>query len=170
MLMRMSFGIPVTGDNLETAKIIGKQLGITNIKADLLPNDKAKVIKELLKNNHHIMMIGDGINDAPSLSLADVSISFNNSSDIAYNSADIILIGNELSKILKIFKISHKTILNIKENLAFAFIYNIIMIPIAMGLFKITINFEIASISMTLSSISVVLNSLRLNMLKRRHL
>ena len=109
------------------------------------------------------MMIGDGINDAPSLACSDIGVSINSGTDIAANSSDIILMNDDLTKIVDLINISNKTIKIIKENLFFAFIYNIIMIPIAMGLIKqISLSPMIASIAMTLSSLSVVFNSLRL--------
>lgn len=157
--------IMLSGDNEKTAKIIAKKVGIYNVVANVLPQEKEKKIKELISNNHKVMMVGDGINDAPSLVSADIGVSVKSGTDVAGDSADVILINNDLSKIIALLNISHKTIKIIKENLFWAFIYNVLMIPIAVGLFKslgITISPTIASISMTISSLCVVFNSLRL--------
>ena len=157
--------IMLSGDNEVTAKLIAKELDIDNVIANVLPKEKSKVIKDLLTANHKVMMIGDGINDAPSLAASTIGVSMNGGTDIAGDSADVILIQDDLSKIITLLNISKKTIRIIKENLFWAFIYNILMIPIAIGLLKplgITITPVIASISMTLSSLCVVLNSLRL--------
>ena len=155
----------LSGDNKIAAGIIAKELGINKVIANVLPNEKTKVIKELINNNHRVMMIGDGINDAPSLASATIGVSINSGTDIASDSADVILMQDDLSKIITLLNISKKTIRIIKENLFWAFIYNILMIPIAIGLLKplgVTISPMIASIAMTISSLCVVLNSLRL--------
>ena len=147
------------------AGIIAKELGINKVIANVLPKEKNKVIKELLHDNHKVMMVGDGINDAPSLASATIGVSINGGTDVAGDSADVILMQDDLSKIITLLNISKKTMRIIKENLFWAFIYNILMIPIAIGLLKplgITISPMIASISMTISSLCVVLNSLRL--------
>ena len=157
--------IMLSGDNKIAAGIIAKELGINKVIANVLPNEKTKVIKELINNNHRVMMIGDGINDAPSLASATIGVSINSGTDIASDSADVILMQDDLSKIITLLNISKKTIRIIKENLFWAFIYNILMIPIAIGLLKplgVTISPMIASIAMTISSLCVVLNSLRL--------
>ena len=157
--------IMLSGDNEVTANIIAKELGINKVIANVLPKEKSKVIKDLLIDNHRVMMIGDGINDAPSLASATIGVSINGGTDIAGDSADVILMQDDLSKIVTLLDISKKTIRIIKENLFWAFIYNILMIPIAIGLLKpfgITISPMMASISMTISSLCVVLNSLRL--------
>ena len=161
--------IMLSGDNEVTAKIIAKELDIDKVIANVLPKEKTKVIKELMNENHKVMMIGDGINDAPSLASATIGVSINGGTDIAGDSADIILMQDDLSKIVTLLNISKKTIRIIKENLFWAFIYNVLMIPIAIGLFKpigITISPMIASISMTISSLCVVLNSLRIRRIK----
>lgn len=157
--------IMLSGDNEMTASIIAKELGIGNVIANVLPNEKEKVIKELINNNHKVMMVGDGINDAPSLASATIGVSVNSGTDIAGDSADIILMQDDLSKIISLFNISKKTVRIIKQNLFWAFIYNILMIPVAIGLLKplgFSITPMIASISMTISSLCVVFNSLRL--------
>ena len=157
--------IMLSGDNEMAAGIIAKELGINKVIANVLPKEKNKVIKELLHDNHKVMMVGDGINDAPSLASATIGVSINGGTDVAGDSADVILMQDDLSKIITLLNISKKTMRIIKENLFWAFIYNILMIPIAIGLLKplgITISPMIASISMTISSLCVVLNSLRL--------
>ena len=157
--------IMLTGDNEKTASLIGSKIGITNIKANVSPKEKNKIIKDLIKDGHKVMMVGDGINDAPSIAEATIGLSFKKATDIAADTADVILMHDDLEKIVTLFNISKKTILNIKENLFWAFFYNICMIPIAIGLFrpwKIEMNPMIASLAMMLSSFTVVLNALRL--------
>ncbi len=157
--------IMLTGDNLETANIISKSLGIDKVISNVMPAEKTKIIKDLIKNNHKVMMIGDGINDAPSLKSATVGVSINSGTDIAVNSSDIILMNDNLEKIPLLLNISSKTMKNIRENLFWAFFYNVCMIPIAIGVFKpfgISMNPMFAGIAMTISSITVLLNSLRL--------
>ena len=157
--------IMLSGDNETAANIIAKELGIIKVIANVLPNEKEKVIKELINNNHKVMMVGDGINDAPSLASATIGVSVNSGTDIAGDSADVILMQDDLSKIVSLFNISKKTVRVIKQNLFWAFIYNILMIPLAIGLLKplgLSITPMIASISMTISSLCVVFNSLRL--------
>ena len=159
----------LTGDNKETANIISKDLALDEVKASLLPKDKTTIIKELLKENRKVMMVGDGINDAPSLATATIGVAIASGTDIANNSSDIILMNDNLESILNLFIISKKTIRNIKQNLFFSFFYNILMIPIAIGLFakfNIIMNPMIASFAMTLSSLTVVINALRLRKIK----
>ncbi|MBQ3419667.1 MAG: heavy metal translocating P-type ATPase [Erysipelotrichaceae bacterium] len=157
--------IMLSGDNEKTAKIVASQIGIEKVIANVLPSQKEKVLKELMKNGHNVMMVGDGINDAPSLASANIGVSINEGTDIAADSADVILMQDDLLKIVSLLNISKKTISIIKQNLFWAFIYNILMIPLAMGLFKsfgISISPMFASMAMTISSLTVVLNSLRL--------
>lgn len=157
--------IMLSGDNEKTAKIVASQIGIEKVIANVLPSQKEKVLKELMKNGHNVMMVGDGINDAPSLASANIGVSINGGTDIAADSADVILMQDDLLKIVSLLNISKKTISIIKQNLFWAFIYNILMIPLAMGLFKsfgISISPMFASMAMTISSLTVVLNSLRL--------
>ena len=157
--------IMLSGDNETTANMIGKELGINKVVANVLPNEKESVIQELIDNNHAVMMVGDGINDAPSLARATIGVSVNSGTDIAGDSADVLLMQDDLSKIISLFDVSKKTVRIIKQNLFWAFIYNILMIPLAIGVFK-PLGFwttpMIASISMTISSLCVVFNSLRL--------
>ena len=157
--------IMLTGDNENTANTVGEKLGIDKVVANVLPQDKEKYLKELKKTGNHIMMVGDGINDAPALAASDIGVSVNSGTDIAADSSDVILMNDDLSKIVKLFHISKKTVKIIKENLFSSFFYNICMIPVAIGFlkpFKITLSPMIASIAMVISSLTVVFNSLRL--------
>lgn len=161
--------IMLTGDNENTAKSIGDTLGIKNIIANVTPNDKSNTIKRLKTEGKMVMMCGDGINDSPALALSDIGVSVNSGTDIARDSSDVILTKNDLSSIMNLINISKKTIKNIKQNLFWAFFYNTLMIPIAMGVLSplgITINPMIASLAMVLSSFTVILNALRLKRIR----
>ena len=161
--------IMLTGDNKETAKKIAECIGITKVISNVLPSEKAKIIKELKQENRYVMMCGDGINDSPALSCSDIGVSVNSGSDIAMDSSDVILTKNDLASIINLIKISKKTIRNIKQNLFWAFFYNCLMIPVAMGLLRpigILVNPMIASIAMVFSSITVILNASRLKNIK----
>ena len=163
--------IMLTGDNEITANIIAKSIGIKEVIANVSPKDKSNKIKELKNKGLKVMMVGDGINDAPSLSLADIGVSLNSAIDIAADSADVILMRNDLNAIYNLFAISKKTLNNIKGNLFWAFFYNICMIPIACGLLEfinISMNPMIAGLAMTLSSFTVIINALRLKKWKER--
>ena len=153
--------VMLTGDNEKTASAIAKQIGIENIISNVNPEQKLEKIKKLNKNNN-VAMVGDGINDSPSLKSATVGISVENGTDISADSADVILLNENMNNIVKIFNIGKRTIRIIKENLFWALFYNICMIPLATGLLPIALNPMIASLAMTLSSLTVVLNSLRL--------
>lgn len=155
----------LTGDNKSTAEKIARELGITKVIANVLPSEKADIIKDLKLSNNKVMMCGDGINDSPALANSDIGVSVQSGTDIAMDSSDVILTKNDLSSILKLITISEKTIKNIKQNLFWAFFYNLLMIPIAIGLLKpigISINPMIASLAMVFSSLTVILNTLRL--------
>lgn len=156
----------VTGDHETTARNIAQQIGITDIKAGVLPNQKADIIKELKSKGSIVAMAGDGINDAPALSEADIGIAMGTGTDIAIESADITLIKGDLSGVIKAYILSKDVMQNIRQNLFFAFIYNIIGVPIAAGIlypfFGILLNPMIAAAAMSLSSVSVILNALRL--------
>lgn len=161
--------IMLTGDNKETANIIAKSVGIQKVIADVLPTEKANKIKELKNQNKKIIMCGDGINDSPALACSDIGVSVNSGTDIAMDSSDVILMRNDLSKIIDLMHISRRTVRNIKQNLFWAFFYNSLMIPISMGLLKplgISINPMIAGIAMVVSSLTVIGNSLRLKNIK----
>lgn len=160
----------LTGDNKETAEHIANQAGINNVYAELLPQDKENIIKEIQKKGIKTTMVGDGINDAPALMRSDLGIAIGAGTDVALESADIILIKNNLLDALTAVKLSHATIKNIKTNLFWAFFYNIIGIPVAAGIFYksfgITLNPMIAAAAMSFSSIFVVTNALRLKFFK----
>lgn len=156
----------LTGDNKKTAEYIAKKLGIDDVRAEVLPKDKSDVIKELQKTGEKIAMVGDGINDAPALTQADIGIAMATGTDIAIESSDITLLSGDISKIPLAFKLSKSTIRTIKQNLFWAFIYNIVGIPLAAGVlyptFGIFLNPVFAGMAMALSSVSVVGNSLLL--------
>lgn len=161
--------IMLTGDNEVSALVVAKELEIDKVIANVLPKDKTKVIKSLRESGKKVMMIGDGINDAPSLVSADIGVSVSSGTDIALDSANVILIHNELLDIVNLINISKKTVRIIKQNLFWAFFYNFCMIPIAMGLFQpfnIGMNPMLASLAMTLSSLTVTINTLRLSKIK----
>lgn len=156
--------VMITGDNIKTAKLVANNIGINEVYANVMPSDKTNKIKELMKDNV-VCMIGDGINDAPSLATANIGVSLASGTDIASNSADVLLMHNDIMDLVRLIKISKKTIKNIKQNLFWAFFYNVCMIPISIGLFSklgINMNPMIAALAMTFSSISVTINALRL--------
>lgn len=157
--------ILLSGDNENVARLVSEELGIKKFYASVSPSDKADFIKKLKAEKRKVAMVGDGINDSPSLALADVGISLSGSSDIAINSADILITGS-LSKLIYLINKSKQTLKIIKQNLFWAFFYNCLMIPIAAGalsFINVTINPMLASLAMVLSSLSVILNALRLN-------
>ncbi len=160
----------LTGDNERTAKAVSEKVGIKNYKAETLPNDKAEFIKELQQQGKVVAMVGDGINDSHALAQADVSIAMGKGTDIAMDVAKMTLISSDLQHIPKAINLSRKTVNVIKQNLFWAFIYNIIGIPIAAGLLYpvngFLLNPMIAGAAMALSSVSVVSNSLRLRWMK----
>ncbi len=156
--------IMLTGDNQKTAFIIAKELGIKNVIANVLPQTKAKHIKNLKEKGKKVIMVGDGINDAPALINTDIGISVSDGTDVAADSSDVILMNNDIKNILDLIIISNKSYKIIKQNLFWAFFYNICMIPIAMGLFSsfgINMTPMFGSIAMIFSSLTVIFNSLR---------
>lgn len=159
-----------TGDNALTAKAVAEEVGITNIKARMLPQDKYQAIADLQAQHKLIAMAGDGINDAPALTLATVGIAMGTGTDVAIQSADITLLKGELGGVSKAIALGKMMMRNIKQNLTFAFLYNIIGIPIAAGIlypsFGLLMSPMLAALAMSLSSVSVIVNSLRLNLKK----
>lgn len=170
-LQRLGFNLVLlTGDNKASADAIAQKLGITTVVSEVLPDQKANVILELKEKGGQIAMVGDGINDAPELASSDVGISMSSGTDIAIESADIVLMKPELTDLLKAMTISKQTIQIIKENLFWAFFYNVLAIPVAMGVLHLfggpLLNPMLAGLAMAFSSVSVVLNALRLKVLK----
>jgi len=156
----------LTGDNSAAAHYIGGLVGIDEVIAEVLPGDKAAVVERLQKGGSTVMMIGDGINDAPALAQADIGCAIGSGSDIAIESADIVLMKSDLNDVARAINLSRLTIRNIKQNLFWAFCYNILGVPIAAGIlypgFHILLSPMIGAFAMSLSSIFVVTNALRL--------
>ena len=162
--------IMLTGDREETATAIAQKAGIQKVIAGVLPDGKAAAIKNLQESGKKLAMVGDGINDAPALVQADVGIAIGSGADVAIESADVVLMHSDLQDVVKAIKLSQATICNIKENLFWAFAYNTLGIPIAMGLLHLfggpLLNPMLAGLAMSLSSVSVVANALRLGHFK----
>lgn len=162
--------VMLTGDNIHTARAVADQVGIKHFKANALPKDKLQEIHALQQKGHVVAMAGDGINDAPALAQADIGIAMGTGTDVAIQSASLTLLKGDLIGIAKAKVLSQKLLRNIKENLGFAFVYNILGIPLAAGLlyptFGILLSPMIAAAAMSFSSVSVILNSLRLNRAK----
>ncbi|MGO4937710.1 heavy metal translocating P-type ATPase [Fundicoccus sp. Sow4_H7] len=159
--------IMITGDNSFTAETIAKKAGINRVFSEVMPEDKANMVKQLQSEGKHVIMVGDGINDAPALAQADIGMAIGSGTDIAMESADIVLMHDDLEDVVQAIDLSNKSIRNIKQNLFWAFAYNVIGIPIAMGLLRLFFNGPLldpmfAALAMSLSSVSVLLNALRL--------
>lgn len=162
--------VMVTGDNAFTGNAVAKKLGIDEVKAEVLPDQKNKIVKEFQSQGQKVAMAGDGINDAPALAQADVGIAMGTGTDVAMESAAVTLVKGDIMGIERAHRLSQATMRNIKENLFFAFIYNILGIPLAAGVlypfFGLLLNPMFASLAMSLSSVLVIVNSLRLNRIK----
>ena len=163
--------VMLTGDNLQTARAIANEVNVDDVEAEVRPEEKAGKVKAFQKNNILVGMVGDGINDAPALAQADIGFAIGTGTDVAIEAGDVILSSGNLTGIPKAIKISRKTIATIRQNLFLAFVYNIILIPVAAGIlapfemfpeFLRQLHPILAALAMAASSISVVTNSLRL--------
>ena len=162
--------VMLTGDNATTARAVAQRLGITDVEAEVLPEDKGKVVERYRSEGRIVAMAGDGVNDAPALAAADVGIAMGTGTDVAMESAGVTLLRGDLNDIVRARHLSSATMANIRQNLFFAFVYNAAGVPIAAGvlypIFGILLSPVIAAAAMALSSVSVVGNALRLQRAK----
>ena len=158
--------VMLTGDNEQTAKTIAKELGIEEIYSNVSPKQKLEII-ERLNTNQNVLMVGDGVNDSPALKKASIGVSVKNGTDISADSSDVMLMKDNIN-LIDLFNVGKATLKIIKQNLFWALFYNLSMVPLATRILPIKINPMIASLAMTISSLTVVLNSLRLKNIERR--
>jgi Cu+-exporting ATPase len=156
----------LTGDNRTTAEAVARRLGISEVEAEILPDDKAHVVERLREAGRVVAMAGDGVNDAPALAAADVGVAMGTGTDVAIESAGVTLLRGDLTGLVQARQLSHATMRNIRQNLFFAFIYNAAGVPIAAGvlypIMGVLLSPVIAALAMSLSSVSVITNALRL--------
>jgi len=158
--------VMLTGDNKKTGEYIGKITGVDEVYAGILPEDKYRIVEEYKNKEYIVTMVGDGINDAPALKKADVGIAIGAGTDVAKDAADIVVVGDSIMDVASAVKLSRATIRNIKENLFWAFCYNVICIPLAMGVYGINMKPMYGALAMSMSSFCVCMNALRLNFVK----
>ena len=164
----------MTGDNRTTALAVAKKLGIEDVEADVLPQDKARVVEKLRAEGRAVAMAGDGVNDAPALAAADIGVAMGAGADVAIESAGVTLLRGDLMGLVRARRLSQAVMRNIRQNLFFAFIYNAAGVPIAAGVlypaFGLLLSPAIAAAAMALSSVSVIANALRLNATSLQHI
>ncbi len=162
--------VMLTGDNRTTADAVGRELGLDDLQADVLPQDKHRIVRALKQSGKIVAMAGDGVNDAPALAEADVGIAMGTGTEVAIQSAGITLVKGDLAGIVRARALSRATMRNIRQNLVFAFAYNIVGVPVAAGIlypaFGIVLSPVVAALAMSLSSVSVIGNALRLRALR----
>jgi Cu+-exporting ATPase len=160
----------LTGDNKTTAEAVARQLGIDEVEAEVLPEDKGRIVKKLQSEGRVVAMAGDGTNDAPALAAADIGIAMGTGTDVAMESAGVTLLRGDLMGIVRAQKLSKSVMRNIRQNLFFAFVYNMAGVPVAAGIlypaFGVLLSPVMAAAAMALSSVSVIANALRLKTVK----
>jgi len=162
--------VMLTGDNRATAQAVARRLGIAEVEAEVLPQDKAAVVERLRREGRRVAMAGDGVNDAPALAAAEVGVAMGGGADVAIESAGVTLLGGDLAALVRARRLSRAVMANIRQNLAFAFAYNALGVPIAAGALYpglgLVLSPQLAALAMALSSVSVIANALRLRSVK----